>query len=156
MCRQDSRCIRDFLPEPANRVPLVVREAGRVLGAEQVGAPDAGEEHRDVDFAEVPDGGKLSATQVVWRVLVVGGDALAAAGALPLARRSRVGGAYYDHPGGAGRRGEMVGAGRQRTLPRLPGIACLRRPDDVAEVSGKAARRGPGASSGSRGSGPGR
>src|ERR1017187_4206171 len=75
MCRQDSRCIRDFLPEPANRVPLVVREAERVR------APDAAEVHRDVDFAEVPDGGKLSATQVVRRVLLVGDDALVAAGA---------------------------------------------------------------------------
>src|ERR1022692_1588874 len=103
MCRQDSRCIRDFLPEPANRVPLVVPEAERVLGAERVRAPDAAEVHRDVDFAEVPDGGKLSATQVVRRVLLVGDDALVAAGAaLPLDRRSRVGGAYHDHPAGAG------------------------------------------------------
>jgi hypothetical protein len=43
MCRQDSRCIRDFLPEPANRVPLAVREAERVLVAEQVRAPNAAE-----------------------------------------------------------------------------------------------------------------
>src|SRR5260221_10576891 len=54
MCRQDSRCIRDFLPEPANRVPLVVREAERVLGAEQVTAPDAAEEHRDLISLRCP------------------------------------------------------------------------------------------------------